>query len=248
MTIDSHISAAMVIMFGALVQGITGFGFALVSMPILLFFIDAKVAVPLNILNGLLITAYLCHRLKAHLDWEKIGPLFLGSLPGVAAGVLFLKHADTTSIKFCLGAILIIYSIFGLNNSLTIRNLSKMWGYLAGFGTGAIGAAFSAGGPPTIIYTTLTGWSKDSIKATLSGFFFINGIAIAFSHLAAGLTTREVVSYLPYTLPSALGGVALGSFFYGKMDKTTYLKFIYVLLFLMGLIMIYSAWEGRTKP
>ncbi len=244
MPLDIQLSTAAVISLGALIQGVTGFGSALVSMPLLLLFLDAKTAVPLVILNGLLITGYLCHRLKAHLEWEKIGPLFIGSLPGVIAGALFLKEADESAIKLCLGAILTGYSLFGLSGGLQPISLSRAWGYVAGFGTGAIGAAFSAGGPPVIIYTTLTGWPKDSIKATLSGFFFINGIAIALAHIATGLTTGEVVGFLPTTLPGTLLGVALGSLFYGRMDKGTYLRCIYFLLILMGVLMIYSSLKG----
>ncbi len=239
-----HLMAAAVVALGALVQGVTGFGSALVAMPLLLLFLKARVAVPLLILNGLLITGYLSLDLRRHLQWDRIGPLFLGSLPGVAVGSLFLKEASDWVVKLLLGLILLGYALFGLKGSLPSLGLGRGWGYVAGFFTGAIGAAFSAGGPPVIIYTTLTGWSKDSIKATLSGFFFINGLVIAAAHLVTGLTTWRVVGFLPFTLPVTLAGVAVGSLFYGRLPREGYLKAVYLLLLMMGGMMLISAYRG----
>ncbi len=235
---------AATIAMGALVQGVTGFGSALVAMPLLLLLMKPRVAVPLVILNGLLITGFLSMRMRHHLDWSRIGPLFLGSIPGVLAGALFLKEAPAWIIKLLLGVILVGYSLYCLVGRMPRMKLGSGWGYVAGFLTGAIGAAFSAGGPPVIVYTTLTGWSKDAIKATLSGFFFINGVLIAVAHISTGLTTWRVLSFLPFTLPATLAAVALGSLFYGRLHQKSYLNTIYLLLLAMGVMMLYSAWRA----
>ncbi|MBC8412764.1 sulfite exporter TauE/SafE family protein, partial [bacterium] len=57
-----------------------GFGSSIVAMPLLTMLIDLKSAVALCILNGLIITSYLCIQLRPHLDKRKILPLFIGSL------------------------------------------------------------------------------------------------------------------------------------------------------------------------
>ncbi|MBW2098029.1 MAG: sulfite exporter TauE/SafE family protein [Deltaproteobacteria bacterium] len=167
--VDFYPAVAAISFLAGLVQGLTGFGSALLAMPLFLLFLDARTAVPLSILNGLIITIYLCLQLKQHLDWGKIFPLLLGCLPGIMAGVYFLKRADNTWIKILLGILLVGYASFSLRFKPRAIRIPSFGPYAAGFATGVIGAAFSAGGPPAIIYTMLTGWSKDSIKATLSG-------------------------------------------------------------------------------
>lgn len=152
------------------VQGVTGFGSALVALPLLTLVIDIKEAVPLCILASLIITTFMAFQLHDHFNRKKILPLCLGSLPGILLGSTLLKTVPSDIIKTALGALLIIYALYHLLFSVRQRPLNYNWGYLAGFFSGAIGAAFSAGGPPSIIYTTLTDWTRDDIKATLTGF------------------------------------------------------------------------------
>ena len=114
-------------------------------------------------------------------------------------------------------------------------------GLVAGFLTGAISAAFSAGGPPTIIYTTLTGWQKHDIKATLSIFFFLGGIFTVIAHLAGGLLDLSVFRTFLLCSPGVLVGVWSGSLAYSRFNTEAYIRTVLVALSLMGLMMARSA-------
>lgn len=221
-------------------QGVSGFGSALVAMPLLTLFLDVKVAVPLCMLNGLIITSYLSFTLRRHADWRKIIPLIIGCLPGIYVGSRFLKQAESSLITLLLGIMLVGYSLYSLLYRPKPRRIGRFWALVAGFGTGVIGSAFSAGGPPTIIYTTLTGWDKDDIKATLSVFFFTTGLFMALAHAVNGLTTLTVLRHYLLSAPFVLLGVLAGSFCYGKIRRDTYLRVILSLLVVMGAMMIIS--------
>jgi uncharacterized membrane protein YfcA len=121
------------------------------------------------------------------------------------------------------------------------RKVHRAWAYIAGFGSGFIGSAFSAGGPPTIIYTTLTGWSKNHIKATLTGFFLIGNIIIIAGHAASGLTNALVLKYMLASAGFVLSGVYLGSLLYDRTDTRAYLNVILIILMALGIMMIGSA-------
>jgi uncharacterized membrane protein YfcA len=229
--------AGLIFLLAGFVQGLTGFGAALVAIPLLGFIMDIKTAVPLSMLNGLIITGYLAVALRRHLDREKILPLLMGALPGILVGVYLLKEADSSLIRYGIGMLLLAYSLYNLLAHPRPLNPAKGWGYLAGFLTGTIGAAFSAGGPPAIIYTTLTSWSKDEIKATLTGFFVINGVITAFMHAASGITTLEILEIFCFTAPFSFIGTTIGSRVSGRINRKTYLQTIYYFLILMGLMM-----------
>ncbi len=220
------------------VQGLSGFGSALVAMPLLLLYMPARTATPFCILMGLVITSMLSLDLRRHLDWKKIGPIFVGCLPGIAVGTYLLKTVDNHVIKKLLGIILITYSLYNLMVRVKPRKLNRLWGVAAGFMTGAIGAAFSAGGPPTIIYTSLNDWNKDEIKATLSGFFLLTGILIAIAHAISGITTRQVLILFAFGLIPVIIGTKVGNRLYAKLSHTNYLRVIYGVLIIMGLMLI----------
>ena len=232
--------AGLIFLLAGFVQGLTGFGSALVAIPLLTFIIDIKTAVPLCMLNGLIITSYLAYTLRCHLDRKKIYPLLIGSLPGIIVGVYLLKEVDAVFIRYGIGLLLIGYSLFNLIVSPRPLNPGRFWGYLAGFLTGTIGAAFSAGGPPAIIYTTLTSWKKDEIKATLTGFFVVICYITALLHAATGITTLFPVKIFVITAPFVLIGTTIGSRISGRINRKTYLKLIYCFLIGMGIMMIWS--------
>ncbi len=228
----------MIFFLAAFVQGLTGFGSALIAIPLLCLVVDIKFAIPLSVLTSLIITSLLTLKLKSHLDIRKLLPLCLSTLPGIAVGATLLKHVQSETMALLLGILLICYSSYNLFFTPKPRAIHHGWGYLAGFCSGAIGSAFSAGGPPAIIYTTLTGWSKDYIKATLTGFFLFNSIMVATAHGISGLTTQSVLISFLYSSPFVFAGTLLGSFCYRFLAGKIYLKTVYLFLIVMGMMMI----------
>ncbi|MCK5227879.1 MAG: sulfite exporter TauE/SafE family protein [Desulfobulbaceae bacterium] len=233
----------IIFLLAGFIQGVTGFGSGLLAMPLLVFLIDAKTAVPLCMLNGVVITFFLAVRLRKDIEWKKIQPLFLGCLPGIYVGVTFLKEAGSAEIKLLLGLILIAYCMYALCCPPKPRRLKPIWAYLAGFGTGVIAGAFSAGGPPTIVYTTQSGWSKATIKATLTGFFLATGLLIASAHAFSGLTTAGVLHSFAISVIFVLAGTWAGSFCYDRIQRDSYLKTVHFLLILLGTMMIVSGFR-----
>jgi len=230
-----------VFFLAAFTQGVTGFGSALIAVPLLSLAFDLKTIVPLSILNGLVITLFLSIKLKRHLEWKKLFPLMIGCMPGVYAGLMFLKYFPVRSLKVVLGILLVGYGLFRICGKKCSGSLNEKWGYLAGLGTGLLGASLSTGGPPTVIYTTLAGWSKDEITATLSGFFLFTGILVALSHLAGGMLTESIFHLFLISLPAVIAGVIAGGFCYTRLDQQTYLSTVHVLLIIMGLAILRTA-------
>lgn len=234
----------LIFLLAGFTQGISGFGAGLVGMPLLTMLLGIKAAVPLSMLNGLLITGFLSLQLKRHLDWQKILPLLLGCLPGIVLGAALLKSVNADLLQLGLGGFITAYAAYSLGSPPRVTIISPRWGYLAGFLTGTISSVFSAGGPPAVIYVSLTGWAKDEIKATLSVFFFVSGIVTAMGHAASGLTTLTTLQQMLTSGPTTLVGVLLGTLLSRRIRQQTYVRIMLWLLILMGLMMIGTA--GRS--
>lgn len=230
----------MIFLLAGLIQGLTGFGSALVAIPLLCLVIDIKTAVPLCMLNSLIITTTLVLQLKKDVDRRKIMPLCLSAIPGILVGVTVLKMVDATTMRFLLGTFLTIYAIYSLAAQPKPRKLHPVWSWVAGFSSGAIGAAFSAGGPPTIIYTALQNWNKDEIKATLTGFFMVNSYLIATVHGLTGMTTKQSLLLFLASAPFVLVGTLGGSRLYRFLPDKNYVTMIYTFLIIMGVMMIFG--------
>jgi uncharacterized protein len=237
----TYVSVGLIFFLAGSLQGMTGFGSALVAMPLLCFFLDVKTAVPLCTLNSIVITTFLVFKLKKHIDRKKILPLCISALPGTVVGVTLLQKMDAQVFKILLGSLLLAYSIYSLAFSPAPRKIQPFWTYIAGFFSGAIGSAFSAGGPPAIMFATLNDWNKDEVKATLTGFFAFNSLISATVHFFTGLTTSSVLHNFLISCPLVLVGTVTGSHFYSLIPHRLYLKITFGFLIIMGCTMVITS-------
>lgn len=230
--------------FAAFTQGVSGFGSILLALPLLAIFLDIKTVIPLVALVGLSITILLLVQLLKYLEWKVIYPLLAGAILGIPIGVFFLKRVDKDVIHCTLGIILVSYSIYSLFCKLSKRGIREGWAYLFGFFAGCLGGALSASGPAVIIYTSLQSWSKDKIKVTLQGFFFVSGLMVVFAQAVSGVTTVTVLRFYVISLPTLILGTYIGSYFYGMIREGWYKRIILILLAFLGAFMIYKTWTG----
>ena len=87
---EIYLYLGIVALCAGFIQGLSGFGSVLLSLPLLALFLDVKTAIPLVALLAVALTIFLLVQLRAHWDWKKIYPLCLGSLPGAPWGYGFL--------------------------------------------------------------------------------------------------------------------------------------------------------------
>jgi len=220
------------------IQGLSGFGSVLLSLPLLALFLDIKTAIPVVALFGVALTIFLLIQLRQHWDWKKIYPLCLGSIPGIPVGVWFLNRTEGQLIQWTVGTVLVAYAIYSLLLNPAVKNMGRVWAYSFGFVAGCLGGAISASGPPVIVYTSLQPWTKDQIKVTLQGFFVISGIVVVIFQAMGGLVTGMVLWYFLTGLPLLLIGTWVGSLLYGRIGEEAFRKIMLVLMGLLGLFMI----------
>ena len=154
----------LIAFLGGVVQGLTGFGVVLVALPLMGFFIDIKIAIPLILLLGLVINFTLISQLLEHVDYKKWILLFIFSLPGIPIGIYVLKYVDSKYLELLIGFVVILTSLFSMSYRNTKKGLNRFWACLAGFISGFLGGSIGATGPPIIIYTSMQPWNKQQIK------------------------------------------------------------------------------------
>jgi len=235
---EIYLYLGIVALCAGFIQGLSGFGSVLLSLPLLALFLDVKTAIPVVALFGVALTIFLLVQLRQHWDWKKVYPLCLGSIPGAPLGVWFLTRTETQYIQWTVGAVLIAYASYGLLLKPAARFTAPIWAYVFGFAAGCLGGAISASGPPVIVYTSLQSWNKDQIKVTLQGFFVISGIVVVIFQALGGLVTGRVLWYFLAALPILLFGTWAGSLIYGRMREETYRNILLVLMGLLGLLML----------
>jgi uncharacterized membrane protein YfcA len=240
----SSILLCCVALLAGFTQGLSGFGSVLVALPILALFLDFNLAVPLVSLWGMTINIILLVQLRTHLRLRSVLPLTIAAIPGIPLGVYILKNADVRILEMFLGGLLVVFSLYFAWSGGKTRDLSPGWAYFAGFWSGCLGGSLAMSGPPVIIYTALQPWSKDQIKSTLTGFFFLSGLIIIAAQTMGGLVTTHVLTGSLVSIPFIILGVFLGSSIYHKIETNRYRQVVVGLITLLGVLTVIKALGG----
>jgi len=228
----------LIVFVAAVLQSLTGFGFALVVMPLVTLVIDLETAAPLIALAGL--TAYTVNLIRFHraVDLREVARLGVASVLGIAVGIWVLVRVDELAITRAMGAILIAYAAYALLAPATPRRLPAWWAYPAGFLAGCLGGAYNTPGPPVVVYGSLRQWPKDEYRANLQTLFFINGILIVSSHLVAGNMVPKVWTLYALAAPALLLGLWTGARLDRYVDQEQFRNLVTVMILVLGVSML----------
>jgi uncharacterized membrane protein YfcA len=225
---------AAIVFLAALVQSLSGFGFALMVMPLVTMVIGLHTAAPLVALVGLTLNTVNFVRYRRAANIREVVRLTLASLLGVPAGVWALANVNEALILRLMGLILIAYTGYALLRPAASRLISPRWVYPAGFVAGFLGGAYNTPAPPVIVYGALRGWPKEEYRAVLHGLFCFNGVLVVVSHAVAQHMTGEVLTSFLYTVPPLLLGVLFASRMDSRLNRDRFRKLVTVMTLLLG--------------
>lgn len=227
-----------VVFLASISQGMFGFAFMLIALPLLSFALSPKVAVPLLSLFLALLSGILAFRLRTGFGYKNTMPLLMGAVLGMPVGVLFLLASSDKIIKTTLGIVLISYASYSIFSKRPHFRLPVWTGYLFGFFAGALGGAYNITGPPVIFFISTQEWSKNSIVGSLNFFFTVTTMLVVVSHLFAGNITWDITMTFLELAPIAIIGMFLGLKAFKRMDEENYRKGLFALLTVMGIMLM----------
>jgi len=232
---------SVVLFFASFTLGTAGFGFALVSMPLISLVASPKFAVPFVMLYSFGINCFLLLRFKEYIDWQKLWPLVVGALPGIPLGIYFLKNYEDVMIKKIVGGVVIVFALWNLTVRAERRYaLSRSWAYLAGFAGGILHGGTAISGPPVLMYLTLNRWEKTLTRATLQSFFSLTHFFSLFGLVITKVLTLPVLRLNLLYLPIVILGVGTGYFLFKRLSSRFFSRILLSLLLATGLLLIFS--------
>ena len=99
---------------GGFVSGFSGFAMGLVVSGVWLHIITPLQTATLIAGYGLLTQGYGILKLRQALNWQNIWPLSLGTTIGIPIGVILLTYINPVYLRFGVGVMLVLYTIYGL--------------------------------------------------------------------------------------------------------------------------------------
>jgi hypothetical protein len=233
MTLDL-ILIAVIVFFAILTQAISGFGLALVAMPLLVQIVTPLEAASLVALMAVTTQLIMLMRYRRALRIGGLWRLMVGSLIGIPIGVVALSRLDGRIILTALGVILVSYALYSLFAPPLPEIKNANWGFGFGFASGLLGGAYNTGGPPYAIYGMSQRWETSIFKANMQVLLMVNSISVVIAHIIVGHYTEPVLRNYALALPMILAGALAGFWLDRYINEAVFRKLVLVLLLLIG--------------
>ncbi|MBX6422719.1 sulfite exporter TauE/SafE family protein [Thermosulfurimonas sp. F29] len=227
---------ALVLFLAAFVQGLAGFAFALLAVPLLSLEWPLLRVVPLVALCGFTLNVLMLWLLRRSFHWRPVAGLVLAAIPGVFVGAKALGFFPEKVLRWVLFVAVSGYALWEtLNPGARRIRLSPRWGPLFGFAAGFLGGMLNTPGPPVVVYVSLLRMDKDTLKSALQGAFLCIAAFMVAAHGLYGRLSPEILRLYATYLPFIVGGMFLGQWIYLRLGERSYHRLVHLFLVLSAL-------------
>lgn len=233
--------AALGIFTASFFATVSGFGFALVAMPILSLALPLRTIIIFNIVLTVVLRILTMYRVRDVFEKDTVMLITLGSFFGAVPGSLLLKAVPVTGLKIFLGIVLLLAVVL-MRNNFTVRIENKTAGRLgAGFFTGFFGTSTSISGPPLVLYFLNEHADKQVMRADMIWIFGCNGfIGLAASYFAGNLSSVNEWPLLWAMLPAMCLGIFLGERLFFRLSQRLFRRLALLIVCVGGVFLLLS--------
>jgi uncharacterized membrane protein YfcA len=240
MTVAQLIVVATAIFVAAFMQVLSGFGFALLSMPIMTLAVPVQQAVVISTLLGCLSTSWQAWHLRANAIRPLVKRLSLAAFAGMPLGLFILNVVSDKTLKLTLGIAVLVATAL-LMAHINLKHAGPALDVGVGFVSGVLNTSLSTNGPPLVFGLQARHLEADEFRATISMVFaFSNIVGIALFAIDGKFTTDGVKAAL-IALPAWFVGQALAWPIRRHVQGERFRTLVLSMLTIAGISTIYFA-------
>lgn len=220
-----------------LVRGFSGFGSALIYIPLASAVLGPRLATASFVVMDLITALPFLRAVGPRAVWGEVLPIALTAAIGVQIGTQILRFGDPTSLRWVI-CVLVALVIIVLITGWRYRNRPKLWLTLAvGLVAGVCGGAAQLSGPPVLIYWLGSIHPPDVLRANFLWYFTLFNVSATITYAWYGLITPQAQAIIVLITPVCMIGMWLGGKMFPYASERTYRRIAYA-------IVVFSAVAG----
>ena len=223
-------------LLAGLVRGFSGFGGAMIYMPLIAAIYDPRIAAVTILLVDFVCSTPFAIRETRRCSWREVIPISIAMAAGVPLGTWALIALDPIVLRWGISILILVLLppvILGWRyTGQPGLAVTGAVGFVAGVGAGAV----QIGGPPVILYWLSRAGSAVAMRANIMVFFMMCGVVLVTVYASQGLFTAQTLALsVPFGL-FYLAGVGIGSHFFRGASDQLYRRIAYLIIALAALI------------
>lgn len=219
-----------------LARGFSGFGSALIFMPLGSSVVGAQVASPLLLLIDFLTALTLIPNAVRQADKRDVSIISIGALIGIPLGTAVLALADPLAVRWGIAALIVSLLVLLMSGWRFSGRPSVPLTVSVGVVGGFFGGLAQAGGPPVVLYWLREAAVAAVTRANIILYFAIGDVLIVISYFVGGLWTPTILGLAIITGPLFGVGLWIGSKLFGKASDELFRRTCYTLIAVSAVI------------
>lgn len=236
------LGAAAVFLLAAVVQTVSGFGFALVAVPLLALVLDPAPAVVATTLVSLLLSVVVVRADWGHIRWQDAGVVSVAGLLGMPLGLVVLTQVPERVLTAIIAVVLLA------STAVVARGLQLPSGrgteVTVGLTSGALLTSTGMNGPPLVVAFQAQGMPPRPFRGTLSAVFLAQGLAAVLLLAAGGQVTSAALGATAVGVPMLGIGWLVGNRLFHALDPLAFRRVVLGLLVVSAVVALASAVRG----
>jgi len=224
---------AAVLAFAAAVQMTSGFGFALVAVPLLALVTGPHTAILLALLSGTLFNAWQAVEGRGHRDVSVIARVLGGAVLGLPLGYAVFRHTDPGPLTVMVG-VLVLVAVVVLARGWQFPAVSRSTDVATGLLTGVLTTSTGTNGPPIVTLLQARRLPPKEFRATVTLVFLVLNLAAITVFSVTGALTGEVLMTALWCVPALLVGGWVGYCARTLLPPEGFRRLVLVLLTVAG--------------
>ena len=229
---------ALIACFAYAIESIFGFGGTIIFLGISGFFFDFNSLLKLAMIVGLSSGLAVLIQSYKYVSLKHLIKILIYTIPGALIGTYFISYFASDVLIKIFAIILIIYGCFNLffPDIRFPQFLKNFFVILGGF----IQGIYTIGGPFVLMGYKDYFSSKQELRSTMAGYFFIINTLRAIFFMFLGGSYLEIVKiYYPIALLVMLS-VWLGYFIHKQIPEILFKKLIIIAITLIGVLILFT--------
>lgn len=231
MTTTQLAVVAAVVFGAAMVQVLSGFGFGLLSVPVMTLAISAREAVVVSTLLGIGLSTWQAWRQRADADRALVKRLSIAAYAGMPLGLWIFVAVGDHVLRLLLG-VAVLGAVVLLAARINLRHAGPALDIGAGFLSGILNTSLSTNGPPLVFVLQARHLPPPAFRGTISAVFAVSNIAGIALFIGAGKVTgdglRAAAVALPALVLGQLAGFPLRKHIHGERFRVLVLSLLVV--------------------
>ena len=206
----------------SLARGFSGFGAALIFIPLASALLGPKVAVPLLLVTDGVMAAGMIPNAIRKADRREVLTMAVGALVGIPAGTWFLTSLDPLTLRWGIVAVAAVMLALLLSGWRYTGRPKPPLTVLVGLISGFFSGAAQVGGPPVVAYWLGGTIPAATVRANIVFFFAVTSVIGGIGYVWNSLITAQTLLLALIIAPIYGFGTWSGSRMFGLASDQTF--------------------------